>query len=123
MTLSVLQVNTSDRGGGAEAVSLALHRALRGRGVEASLAVGFRRTGEVGVVEIASPRSRLPRVLHEPGVALDVVRGREDLRFPESRRVLELPPRQPDILHLHNLHGGYFDLRARSRSPRAFRRS
>ena len=32
VTLSVLQVNTSDRGGGAEAVSLALHRALRGRG-------------------------------------------------------------------------------------------
>ena len=31
--------------------------------------------------------------------------------FPASHRVLELPPRPPDVLHLHNLHGGYFDLR------------
>src|SRR5262249_30035957 len=51
------------------------------------------------------------RALADPGVALDVARGREDFRFPASRRVLELAPSKPDVLHLHNLHGGYFDLR------------
>ena len=37
---AVLQVSTSDRGGGGEAVALDLHRGLRARGHEAWLAVG-----------------------------------------------------------------------------------
>ena len=36
MTLSILQVNACDSGGGAEAVGLELHRAYRDRGHEAS---------------------------------------------------------------------------------------
>jgi glycosyltransferase involved in cell wall biosynthesis len=112
VTLSVLQVSTADRGGGAEAVALALHRAYRARGVEAALAVGFRRTDGDGVVEIAEPRPRAQRALRDPGVVADLLRGREDFRFPQSRRVLELAPGRPDVLHVHNLHGGYFDLRA-----------
>jgi glycosyltransferase involved in cell wall biosynthesis len=38
-------------------------------------------------------------------------RGREDFYFPGTGSLLDLPPRRPDILHCHNLHGGYFDLR------------
>ena len=108
---SVLQVNSSDVGGGAEVVSLSLHRAFRALGHDACLAVGHRRSGEVGVVQIGEGRSRRSRALRDPGVLLDVARGREDFRFPASHRVLELSPRVPDVLHLHNLHGGYFDLR------------
>jgi glycosyltransferase involved in cell wall biosynthesis len=37
--------------------------------------------------------------------------GREDFDFPSTRDLLRLPPEKPDILHCHNLHGGYFDLR------------
>jgi glycosyltransferase involved in cell wall biosynthesis len=115
----VLQVSTSDRGGGGEAVALGLHRALRSRGHEAWLAVGRRRTAEDGVLAITSGRrdgrprlERATRALRDPGVALDLLRGREDFRFPASRRVLGLAPARPDVLHLHNLHGAYFDLRA-----------
>jgi glycosyltransferase involved in cell wall biosynthesis len=107
----VLQVSTADRGGGAEAVALELHRGLRGRGHEAWLAVGYRRTDEDGVLEIGGAGSRRRRALSDPGVLLDALRGHEDFRFPASRRVLELPPEPPDVLQLHNLHGGYFDLR------------
>ncbi len=128
MTLSVLQVNTSDRGGGAEAVALALHRALRAREVEATLVVGFRRTDEAGVRDLSSaaPRERsrrrrraprepsalgrVRRGLRDPRVVLDLLRGREDFRFPRTRRLGELAA-GCDVLHLHNLHGGYFDLR------------
>lgn len=39
-------------------------------------------------------------------------RGQEDFDFPASWRLLDLTPRPPDIVHCHNLHGGYFDLRA-----------
>jgi glycosyltransferase involved in cell wall biosynthesis len=109
---SVLQVNSSDIGGGAEVVSLSLHRAFRARGHDACLAVGLARSGEDGVVQIGDGRSRSSRALRDPGVLVDALRGREDFRFPASHRVLELPPKPPDVLHVHNLHGGYFDLRA-----------
>jgi glycosyltransferase involved in cell wall biosynthesis len=116
--VNVLQVSTSDRGGGGEAVALGLHRALRRRGHEVWLAVGRRTTDEEGVLAIgdgrfpAHPRLRRAlRALRDPGIAVDLARGREDFRFPASRRVLDLPPRSPGVLHLHNLHGAYFDLR------------
>ena len=112
MTLSVLQVNSSDVGGGAEAVALALHRAYRSRGIDASLVVGHMHTEEEGVIAIGAERSPRSRSLRDPRVALDIARGREDFRFPASRAVLGLSPGAPGILHLHNLHGAYFDLRA-----------
>ncbi len=41
----------------------------------------------------------------------DERRGREDFYHPRSRRLLNLVPGAPDVLHCHNLHGSYFDLR------------
>jgi glycosyltransferase involved in cell wall biosynthesis len=55
---------------------------------------------------------RLVDKLSGAGRALDEIRGVESFRYPASRRLLSLPPRQPDVVHAHNLHGGYFDLRA-----------
>jgi glycosyltransferase involved in cell wall biosynthesis len=37
--------------------------------------------------------------------------GLETYRYPATRRMLEALPHPPDLVHLHNLHGGYFDLR------------
>ena len=48
----------------------------------------------------------------QPGRIVDELRGIESFRFPGTYRLLELSPRPPDIIHAHNLHGGYFDLRA-----------
>jgi glycosyltransferase involved in cell wall biosynthesis len=107
----ILQISTADVGGGAEAVALSLHRGLLGRGHEAVLAVGYRRGGDVGVVEIGGAGSRQSRALRDPAVLLDTLRGHEDFRFPASRLVLDLVPWTPDVIHVHNLHGGYFDLR------------
>ena len=109
--MKILQISTADRGGGAEAVALSLHRGLRARGHEAWLAVGYRRTSEEGVLEIGGAGGRRRRALTDPGVLRDALRGREDFRFPASRRVLDLAPSLPDVVHVHNPHGGYFDLR------------
>jgi glycosyltransferase involved in cell wall biosynthesis len=38
-------------------------------------------------------------------------KGLEDYSYPGTGSLLDLPPRRPDIVHCHNLHGGYFDLR------------
>ena len=127
---AVLQVNQAAAQGGAAVVVLALHRALRERGVESVLAVGRRPPPLPGVVRVpqgAGPlwpiHDRLldadrPRRAHalrsfvRPLALADAALGREDFRFPNTRRLPALLPAGPGVLHLHNLHGDYFDLRA-----------
>jgi len=37
--------------------------------------------------------------------------GHEDFYFPGTGHLIDQAPFHPDVLHLHNLHGDYFDLR------------
>jgi glycosyltransferase involved in cell wall biosynthesis len=37
--------------------------------------------------------------------------GLENFDFPGTAELLSLSPQRPDLVHCHNLHGGYFDLR------------
>lgn len=136
--LRILQVNTEDRGGGAANVAWGLFRGYRARGHEAWMAVGRRRFQDPNVFELPNEQSRnwwarLGReqsrrlfsssargawrlgktmgLLSEPLRELERFCGREDFDFPATRKLLELTPNPPDVLHCHNLHGGYFDLR------------
>jgi glycosyltransferase involved in cell wall biosynthesis len=56
--------------------------------------------------------SRLAGVVGEPMRRLELARGIEDFHFPGTGRLLDLGGQLPHVLHLHNLHGSYFDLRA-----------
>jgi glycosyltransferase involved in cell wall biosynthesis len=132
--MNILQVNTFDRGGGAEAVALGLHHAYRANGHAAYLAVRRSLTGEEGVLTIPessglNPLARLlvaaaPKVssvsgragtwmkaMARPLAAWERQLGHEDFSFPSTKRLLNLPPLRPNILQAHNLHGNYFDLR------------
>lgn len=138
-TLGVLTVSPSDSGGGAERVALALHEAYRARGLDSWVALGNNTRHLPGTFQIPNdePRSawarsllvpawklasrsdrasqlasRLLRVAAEPRRYSAVLSGHEDFEFPASAGILDLPPRRPDVLHLHNLHGSYFDIRA-----------
>lgn len=134
----ILQVSTYDTIGGAERVAWNLFRAYRARGIDSWLAVGHKLGGDPDVLQVPNreERGRLARLCQrvgtsldsafpgaatlervaaavgEPGSALDAFRGREDFRFPGTWRLLSLTARRPSILHCHNLHGRYFDLRA-----------
>lgn len=139
-SLCVLQVNTFDVGGGAARVAWNLFEAARARGHSGWLAVGKKRSDDPNVILIpdraharAWPRywwrveesakhrttvndraqvlARVARVLAEPLGFFDYCRGIEDFHYPHCKQLLSLTPRPPDIIHLHNLHGGYFDLR------------
>jgi glycosyltransferase involved in cell wall biosynthesis len=97
-----------------------------------SMAVGRRLTDDPDVIEIANDEARSPwarlwirasgalaapkiRNFGEPARWLRRFRGREDMEFPGSHRLLELAHRPVDVVHAHNLHGagtGFFDLRA-----------
>ncbi len=137
--MRILQVNTSDRGGGAQKVALDLLAAFRRAGHDAWLAVGRRQGSAPGVLEIPDERSAPPWAALFHGLArrlrsvekrlrgswrirygLEALAGgvpsirralgHEDFHFPGSHRLLDLAPERPEIVHLHNLHGRYFDL-------------
>ncbi len=138
--MNILQVSTADRGGGAEGSARALFAAYRQRGHASWLAVGQKASADPDVFELPRPplpswpgrllqalTARLRRSAHRypwlPGLArrldrfadparrADWSRGFEDFHFPGTARLLDLCPVPPDIVHCHNLHGGYFDLR------------
>jgi len=136
--LKILQVNTSDSGGGAEKVASGLHRCYLERGLDAWLAVGERASALEHVAElpneqmrgawaaaltrtaarVATPPVGMRRLAGralllaaEPSRYAAVAQGVEDFDFPGTARLFELSGGAPDVLHLHNLHGYYFDLR------------
>jgi len=136
--MNILQVSTVDVSGGAEKTAWNLFQAYRARGHNSWLAVGSRRSNDSGVMVISditppTPWDLFCRTLRQKCERLDgklygllqVARackhprrelehwlGVEDFSYPGTRQLLSMTPQKPDIVHCHNLHGGYFDLRA-----------
>jgi len=129
--LRVLHVNTLDHGGGAAQLATNLVEGLNATGCHASLAVRAKTTGNPDVFDIANDPSRhgwarlcakvfrrpdgsqrLARAIGRPWNTARVLLGHEDFDFPGTWHLLDDASAQPDLIHLHNLHGNYFDLRA-----------
>ena len=139
--LAILQVNTLDIGGGAEQIADNLLKAYKTSGHDAWVVVGEKRATNPAVIEIPtiadkSPWAslclslrqwlepmharirgiaRLRKNLLDLSIGSDVIArwiGMEEFHYPGSKTVLELTPKSADVVHLHNLHGHYFDLRA-----------
>jgi glycosyltransferase involved in cell wall biosynthesis len=72
---------------------------------------GLRRLAATHPGRGAGRLARLLRRATHPEAAGAWWTGLEDFDFPGTARLLSLPPAPPEILHAHNLHGGYFDLR------------
>jgi len=66
----------------------------------------------VGRIRGAEKLRHWLRFIGHPQSLLENLRGHEDFYFPGTWQLLDLPRKRPEILHCHNLHGGYFDLRA-----------
>jgi glycosyltransferase involved in cell wall biosynthesis len=140
-THSITQVSTSEYNGGAERVALSLFQAYRQRGYTSRLCVGRKDSDDpdvsvLGNVKYRSAPARflLERSRHirgvlgqvrgvskmctaieslaQPGRWLRKQRGIEEFDFPASYDLVRAQSEEPTIIHLHNLHGGYFDLRA-----------
>ncbi len=137
----LLVVNTSDEGGGAATIARSVHEYWNRTGRVAWLCVGdlvhacetcvqidndaqrsrwarlWNRAGRAvwGTMHRAFPSLRghdaARYLLGQPGRYLRILRGYEDFEFPATERILDIPPERPDLLHLHNLHGGFFDIR------------
>lgn len=139
--LRILQVSTAEIEGGAEKVARDLFMAYRSRGFVSRLAVGRRCSEDPDIevvpndecrkwgprhwIALANRPSFLPmrfldenqwrnklRILGQPGRLLRKLRGHEDFDFPGIWQLLQSMEKLPDIVHCHNLHGDFFDLRS-----------
>ena len=113
--MRVLHVALDDiRGGSARSLRL-LHRALIDAGHESSLLLG--RTNRTGPdVNVVPPLSLLGRASYH---GLNLL-GLNYLGIPGSGRLADHPCfRNADVVHFHNLHGGYFNYLALPRLTRA----
>jgi glycosyltransferase involved in cell wall biosynthesis len=113
-------VNTADEGGGAERASMALLDGLLELGLDAWLLVGNRTGQHPRVVSFHESPFFDYRPFADPQLLAEVERqrnidrqqGLEDFNYPYSHHIGELTGSPPDLVVCHNLHGGYFDLRA-----------
>ncbi len=139
--MRIVQVNMFDVYGGAEKVAWDLASAYRDRGHDAWLAVGRKRSNAPDVLCIPHHQAkalwprfwwtihhrlqpyygratgvrtlcRLVHALAEPEGWVGTRLGIEDFSYPGAWHLLDAPCARPDILHCHNLHQKYFDLRA-----------
>ena len=127
----ILYVNSSDGRGGASRIAWDLFQASLASGIDARLLVGRKSTNDARVLVLDNDKHRDPRarswirfchrlglrpgvarLLGRPLSALSVLKGEEDFDFPGTEHLLSQTGWRPDLLHLHNLHGSYFDLRA-----------
>jgi len=136
--LKILQVNTNDRGGGATGSAWNLFQSYRNRGHAAWLAVGRKLTSDPDVFLIPNKQYLTPWTKYWQKMTKKLVAGpyplpsklasmmgmvpmgkqwvesrlgRENFNWPGTRDLLDLPPERPEIVHCHNLHANYFDLR------------
>jgi glycosyltransferase involved in cell wall biosynthesis len=137
--MRILQVNTSDNMGGAEAIARQLFQAYHRLGHPSWLAVGQRQSKDPNVLTISNNiyrswwartwiaagnlltplggkvrgmgrlRNLLQVHIGQPGRLLNCWSGKEDFDFPGTRKLLNLPPERPDIVNCHNLHGSWPD--------------
>jgi glycosyltransferase involved in cell wall biosynthesis len=133
----ILQVNTSNGAGGAAQIAMNLHKAFEKKGFRSYFAVGEKKSNDPGIIQIPNDQNRgiwahffnivsknfkkvpiFQSVSHvfnpigQPLKYLNKFRGIEEFDFPGTAQITHLVPSfKPDIIHCHNLHGGYFDLR------------
>lgn len=140
MDLHVLQISTYDLGGGAEKVAWNLFQNYLARGLQSQLMVGRKFSKYAAVIQISDHEkiqiqhklrvrlsgkinssngrlgrsraiSKLFRILSNPKASLYRFLGVEDFEHPATWSILDIGRNRPDIIHCHNLHKDYFDLR------------
>ncbi|GAK55296.1 glycosyl transferase-like protein [Candidatus Vecturithrix granuli] len=138
--MTILQVNTYDLAGGAEKIAYTLHEQYQQQHHHAFLAVGYKRSQAPNIFSIPHEmyQGRWERTWNRLAQSLSpfiwkirgvkqmyhlccqlrelphswrITLGHEDFYFPGTRHLLEIPPTKPALVHAHNLHGNYFDLR------------
>ncbi len=103
--MRVVHINTTDLGGGAEQVMLALHNQLVKAGYQSACFVGKKQTNLDFVRKLLRP-TIIQRALNNIAAS----QGKEPMAYRNALWQFHRVGFEPDIIHIHNLHGGYFNL-------------
>ena len=133
----ILHINNGDGRGGAARIAMDLHLHMLRAGLDSCMLVGHKSSDSPRVIEFSrapvtawgkvvyglcgqaanshGAAGKAIRALAEPsryvrstlrrGLSLDV------FNYPWTHNIERMVPAKPNIIHLHNLHGTYFDLR------------
>lgn len=104
--MNILHINTADIGGGAEQAMIGLHFALVAQGHQSACWVGYKHSNWDFVKQLDQSGT-----LEKFRNGLDQKQGRELVEFPSIIRQVANLNFTPDIIHIHNLHGDYFNIR------------
>lgn len=129
--LKILLISSSDLYGGASIAGYNLHKALLNAGHKSTMIVDRKLSQDHSVIEFKSkvrklyencisgewefPFSyrlgKLFRKLYFEFYKFLKSFGREIFFFPASKNIIKKIDFEPDIIHFHNMHGDYFDIR------------
>lgn len=109
--LSITHISTSDNSGGGARAAFRLHRGLRSAGHESRMVVGWRVEASPDIHAVMGGGLR-KKIFRRAVALLDRGLSLQYSVIPWSRDFLHHPfVRTADVIHLHNLHGGYFPYR------------
>lgn len=115
--MRILHINNYDRVGGAARAMYRLHQGLQRLGHHSQLLVSHQTILEPDIDHLgrqAKPfRTLTDRFLDHIGLRLNKWWGVDDWSYRNTWHIPQMPAfQQTDVINLHNLHGGYFNLRA-----------
>lgn len=108
--MRILQVSISDINGGAEKLALTLHNEYLKRGFSSTLLVGWKRSESDGVIGLDKPKYSFNWAVNAVNRKLERVTGIQAMGFPNFATWWTKNKANYDIVHLHNVHSGYFDI-------------
>lgn len=109
---SLLLVSPHDHQGGAARIAWYLFYGYRKMGYNSHFAVGKKSLEDSGITQVNHTDYMVPRWWWKFRKAWDITLGIENFNFPGTLKIPSIPANRPDIIHVHNLQGKYFDLRA-----------
>lgn len=110
--LRVVHIGTADRVGGAARAQWRMHEALLGAGVDSRILCGHQSVDDERVAQVPAMRSLMAKAVRKLAHMAERWSGREYHLLPWGRQFVKHPwVRRADVIHLHNLHGGFFPIK------------
>ncbi|MFI4861058.1 MAG: glycosyltransferase [Phycisphaerales bacterium JB063] len=117
--LRVVHIGTADRVGGAARAQWRMHEALLGAGVDSRILCGHQSVEDHRVDRVPAMRTLPAKALRKLAHKAEWWTGREYHLLPWGRSFVQHPwVRRADVIHLHNLHGGFFPIKCLPRLAR-----
>lgn len=109
--LRVVHIGTADKVGGAARAQWRMHESLLATGIDSRILCGFKSAEDDRVARVPMMNTLPGKVIRRIAHRIEQATGMEYRLLPWSGQFLNHPwIMQADIIHLHNLHGGFFPI-------------